>query len=125
MRVAKPDQEILDAVTGFIHAAELMLEKGNFSLQCPYENCNDLDDDDEDKQIIIRLRKFIAANEEVEESEIDGRIVAYEYLRRKYSNRLGHLNMTAHVLLDNCCDPNKDYLDFHPSFEQRHVAAEQ
>lgn len=102
MRVAKPSQEALDAVTTFVHACEYFLEREKFSLKEPYQ-C--WEDDDEDRKEIEAIRDNILRTEDVRKEDIDDRIIAYEYLSRKYSNRLSHVNLTAHVLVDNCCDP--------------------
>ena len=123
MRVHKMDPEDFKRVTEFIHACEHMLEGEKFSLKSPYEHWKDWQDDDEDKKGIQAIETFISKNEDMD--EVDGRIVAYEYLRKKYTHMLSLLNITAHVLVENCCDINKDYLDFSPEFYTLHVAPEQ
>ncbi len=123
MRVHKIEPNGLKAVTEFVHACEHMLEREKFSMKSAYENWEDWDDDDADKKKLLSIRNFIIKNENMD--EVDGRIIAYEYLRAKYTHRLSLVNLTAHVLMDNVCDPMKDYLDFAPYFFTNHVAPEQ
>jgi hypothetical protein len=125
MRVAKPDKRTIDSVHNFVHAAEAMLERQKFSLCDPCEEWTTWPDDDNDKQEMLRIRKRIAEEEGWSETDVDNRIVAYEYLLKKYSNRLQHVVISADIMIDNICDPTGDCLDFHPGFEFFHVAPEQ
>lgn len=125
MTIARPTQGILDGVTGFVHASEHMLEKDKYSFKDPYNDWEDWDEDDEDRKLIESIRDRLCKNEDIAKEDLDGRILAYEYLSRKYSNRLSHINVVCHALLDFCCDPTSDTLKMHPSFYQQHVAPEQ
>lgn len=125
MKVAKPTDKMISGVNDFVHACENVLEQEKFSMRSPYEKWEEWDDEDEDKILIKKIRKAVAEEEGIDEDRVDGRILAYEFLRRKYNNRLSHITMTAHILLDNCCDPMDDCLAFHPSLYQNHVAPEQ
>jgi len=119
------ESDELKAAHKFSDAAEVMLEKECFSFKESYEKWKEWDDDDPDKIEILNLRKSIAKNEEVDEKDIDGRILAYEYLAKKYSYRNKVAVITAEMLIDQACDPNKTYLDFHPSIYHNHVEPEQ
>lgn len=123
MHKMEPDE--IQAAHDFANAAEIMLERGKFSMESAYENWHSFDDDDKDKIEILALRKRLAKEEDTDEEDIDERILAYEYLRRKYSYRTKVAIMTAEILIDNACDPTKSYLDFHPSYYQNHVEPEQ
>lgn len=125
MRVAKIEAKSLQKVTEFIHACEHMLEREKYSLKSPYEEWESWPDDDPDKIILQKIKNFIMQNEDMDEDEVDGRIVAYEYLRKKYTHSLSLANLTLNVLMENVCDPMKDYLDFAPHFYTNHVAPEQ
>lgn len=119
IRIHRMEESDFQKVREFIQAAEAMLERGNFALKSPYEEWQDWDDDDPEKIKILAIRKSISKYEDVSEEDIDGRIIAYEYLRVKYTGRL------TLVLMENVCDYSKDYLDFHPTLQQVHVAPEQ
>lgn len=125
LTIAKPTPEIIDSVQDFVHACEAMLERQKFSLTSAYEEWKSWDDDDEDKALCLRIQKDIAEEEGLSLSDVDSRIIAYEYLKRKYSNRLQHVVMSADVMIDNVCDPTGSCLDFHPGFEFLHVMPEQ
>lgn len=125
MKVAKISEESIKAVWEFADACELFLEKEKFSFKSPWENWEDLDDDDPERKEIAAIKSRLAVYEEIDEDKIDGRIVAYEYLRKKYALRLKHAIMTMKILLDNVQDPTSDTLDFYPSFYENHVAPEQ
>lgn len=125
MRVAKPTKAMLDAANDFKNACEAFFEREKYSFKDPQDRWEGWDDDDDDKQDVIKIKKNLAEEIGCREKDVDNRIVAYEYLRSKYTNRLGHVIMTAGVLLDNCCDPTKDYLDFAPGHMELHVAPEQ
>lgn len=125
MKIHKLSDADIERVRKFVQAAEMMLERGHFSLLDPHEQWQEMDDDDDDKIEILKIRKSIAYNEEIEEKEIDGRILAYEYLRKKYTHLLALNLLTTDVLISNCCDPMETTLEFHPSIYQNHVAPEQ
>ena len=125
MRIHKMGSDELKEVLEFKNAAELMLERGKFSLTESFDEWRDMDDGDPDKIEIQKIQKRLCKEEDTDEEHLDGRILAYEYLKRKYTGRLWLAIITADTLIDNCCDPTKDYLDFYPGCEQLHVMPEQ
>lgn len=127
MRIAKATPEDFEGLRDFRHFCEGVLEKQRFSLRSPEDNWEEWDDDDEDKQWILKMRKEIAEEEGIEPEDVDIRIVLYECLKRIYRKANGWYRVTtaADVLIDNVCDPQKDYLDYRPSLEEIHVAPEQ
>lgn len=125
MRMHKMEEKEIQAVREFIWAAEAMLEREKFSFTEPWAKWKDWDDDDDDKKIIQRIVRDVAREEGCSEDSVDGRIVAYEYIAKKYTHRLQVANMTASILIENCCDPHKNYLDYRPSLIEIHVAPEQ
>lgn len=125
MRIAKPQEQDIESVRQFTQTCELFLERQKFSFNSPEDGWEDLDDDDDDKIAILKFRKQLAANEDLDEDKIDNRILAYEFLKQKYAHRLSHILLTAEVLLENCCDPTDTCLAFHPSLYQNHVEPEQ
>lgn len=125
MRVHKMEPDELKEVLEFKNAAELMLERGKFSTNESFNEWQDLDDDDPDKLEILRIQKRLCKEEDADARHLDGRILAYEYLKTKYSGRLWLAIITADTLIANCCDPTKSYLDWYPECEQLHVMPEQ
>lgn len=125
MRIAMLPPEQFKLIIEFNQAAEAFIEREKFSFTEPFNKWKEWHDDDEDKMLVMKIQKELIANEDMEEGQIDSRIIAYEFMARKYSNRLSHAILIAEVLIDNCCDPSKDYLDFHPSIYHNHVAPEQ
>lgn len=124
MRVAKADKEDFDAVLGFMNAAEMSLERAKFSFLSPEDNWEDLDDEDEDKQLILKIRKEL---QEDESDEIDNRVLMYEFLVRKFrsaSSAWRRVYWAADILIDNVCDPTEDCLAYHPGIEIQHVSPE-
>ena len=125
LTVHKLDSEEVNSIRGFIQASELMLESDKYSRFSPFDKYEDLDDEDEDKIKIEGIRKRIAKEEDIRPQDVDGRIVAYEYLKFKYTHRLPVVLLNATILIDNCCDPLLDYLAYRPSLTEIHVAPEQ
>jgi hypothetical protein len=118
----------LESTKAFFNASELALEREKFSLKSAEDNWLDLDDDDDDKITILKIRAFIHANEEIDEEDIDSRILLYEFLKAKFrstSSSWNRVQLAADILIDNCCDPTKDYLDFARGTQFLHVAPEQ
>lgn len=125
MRLHKLDKEDFVKIKIFIDALNLMLEKDKFSLTASQDNWKYLDDEDPDKIEILALIKQIKRNDDMDDDdELDPRILAFEYLKKKYKN-LWLVNLTADILIDNCCDPQKTYLDYCPQLCELHVAPEQ
>lgn len=125
MRMHKMEADELKAAHEFADAAELMLCWDKFSMNESYDSWKDMDDDDTDKIEILGIVKSICRDEGFSERHIDGRILAYEYLKRKYSYRNKVAVLTADILIEQVCDPLKTYLDLHPSYYQNHVEPEQ
>jgi hypothetical protein len=122
MRVAKPSKGMIKAVNEFVTACERVLEKEKFSFT---EACDtwerDWDEEDDEYKVLKRIKTELADELGCSYKDVDNRIVCYEYLKRMYCNRLDHVVLTAEVLVDNVCDPQKDYLDYHPFLRVDHV----
>jgi hypothetical protein len=124
MKVAKPTPDIIEAVNQFISVAQDLLEHQVFASCSPEESWKEWDECD-DKKVCLRIRKNIAQEEGISENDVDDRIVAYEFLKKKYTPRLSHVNMVCSVLLDACCNPTEDVLEWRPDIYFQHVAPEQ
>lgn len=127
MKYAKADKDDLETTLQFLHAAELALDRDKFSFQSPEDNWEDLDDEDEDKILILKLRKGIAEDDGISKKSVDNRILMYEFLREKFSRcncNWRRVHYAADALIDFCCDPTEDHLAMYPGFELFHVSTE-
>lgn len=127
MKVVKPSPEEFQSLLIYMNSSELALDSAKFSLQNAQDNWEDLDDEDEDKILIKKLRDKIAQDEGIDIDDVDNRILMYEYLQYHFNKafRWRGVYWAAQILLDNIQDPFDDCLAFHPCFEQKHVANEQ
>lgn len=125
MKMTKADQNDLQSTKDFMNACELALESGKFSLSCPEDNWEDLDEEDEDRILIERIKRNL---EEEEGGSVDNRILMYEFLKKKFATASCNWRRVlwgADMLIENVCDPMEDHLAFFPGFELFHVAPEQ
>lgn len=128
MRIAKADDDDFKATRSFLHACENSLEKEKFSFVGADEQWLTWEDEDEDKILMMEIRKQLAKELYSDEEDVDNRLVIYEWLKEKFrkaSNAWHRITMAADTLIENVCDPTVDYLSFHPGFEYFHVANEQ
>lgn len=129
MRVAKATSEDFEKTRSFLQACENIWDnRSNYSIRVEENEWQSWDDEDEDKILILKLRKEIADDEGCDVVEVDNRILMYEFIRRKYKKADCHWNrviMAADILIDTCCDPQLTYLEWSPYYEQHHVAPEQ
>lgn len=123
MKVHKIEPEQLERFAALINAMDQVMDDR------PMRGFNwaDWDEDDPDKMELYELRSFVAKWDGISEKEVDERLFLYEWIKRKFlkvrAPQLVHV--TVEVLLDNCCDPLADTLEFHPSIYFNHVAPEQ
>jgi len=128
MRVAKADNKDLINTSAFLNAAELALEGTSRWGVSPINTMLELDDEDVDKIQLLSIRKSIAKSENIDEEDIDDRIILYELLQRKFQQASccwRRVYYAAEVLIETCTDPTKSYLDWAPGIEQLHVMPEQ
>ena len=115
MTVAKATEEEFERVYGFLHPMEALFDgRGFFSNE---EDWRDWDDDDEDKQLLLNIEKVL---QDEEGDYVDNRLILYEFMKKKflkanYSGSIGRILFDCQTLIDNCCDPDLDYLEFKPS----------
>jgi hypothetical protein len=128
VRMAKADKDDLKAVLDFLNCSEMVLEAPRYSMYSAEDNWKDLDDDDPDKQLILKIRKNEARETGCSEEDVDDRIVMYAFLKRKFrlaSCAWRRVYFAADLLIDNVCDPTEDCLAFYPGFNLNHVEPEQ
>lgn len=127
MRMAKADQEDFETTLKFLQAAEMIWNKRPFEWNEPAEEWESWDADDEDKCELLRIRAKIAKEDRISESDIDYRVIMYEFIRRKYKScncNWARVYWAAQILVPEVCDPQIDYLDYSPYLEEFHVAPE-
>jgi hypothetical protein len=126
MRMAKASPDDLDALRKFLNMVELTMERQKFSFESPVDTWLTLDDDDEDRIRMMRIRKDLAEDMGRDEDDVDNRIVIYEYLQELFRPASGwnRVVMGMDILVETVCDPQKNYLDFAPGYEYFHVAPE-
>lgn len=118
-KVAKATQEEFDRVWGFVHPMEALFDGRGFFIS--EEDWRDWDDDDEDKKRLLKIEKeLVAAGEDEYDGQVDNRLILYEFMKVKfleanYSGSIGRILFDCSTLIDNCCDPDLDYLEFKPS----------
>lgn len=122
--MAKADHDDLQTTEDFLNACELALESSRFSMLNAADNWEDLDEEDDERKLIEKIKE----NLELEEGTVDNRILMYEYLQAKFKKASCNWRRVvwgADILIDNVCDPMEDHLAFFPGFELFHVSPEQ
>lgn len=129
LRMAKADQEDFDTTNKFLRTCEMFWDNRNrYSLRNTETEWETWDDDDEDKIFILKVRKELAKEEYCDPEHVDNRLLVYEVIKRLYKKcdcNWGRIILGAHILIEQVCDPQKDYLDYSPYLEEFHVAPEQ
>lgn len=129
MRMAKATSEDFDVTLNFLQACQQMWDRRPFQWSDPAEDWEGVfDDEDEDKKELVRIRKRIADEERISESDVDFRIIIYEWIRGKYDecdSSWGRVYWAGQILIPVVCDPQKSYLDYSPYLTDFHVAPEQ
>ena len=109
LTVAKADKDEFKRVWDFVHSMEALFDGRGFFV----EEWWNWPDDDPDKKLMRKIQK------ELECGEKDDQVV-YEFIKRKwetanYSGSFGRILFDCETLIENCCDPDLDYLEFKPS----------
>lgn len=107
--VAKAKESEFDLVWGFVHAMEALFDgRGGF-----VEQWWDWDEDDEDYKLLRKIQKELECEEEDD-------MILLEFVKRKfrkanYCGSFGRILFDCETLIENCCDPDLDYIEFKPS----------
>lgn len=107
--VAKADKKEFERVWDFVHAMEALFDgRGVFD-----GDWRDWPDDDKDKKMMRKIVQEIDCDE-------DDELVVLEFVKRKfrlanYTGSFGRILFDCETLIENCCDPKLDYLEFKPS----------
>jgi hypothetical protein len=129
LRMAKADNEDFEVTTKFLRICESFWDNRNrYSFKDTETDWETWDEDDEDKLYILKVRKELAEEEDCDLEHVDNRLLIYEVVKRFYKKCDCHWNrvtLGAQILIEQVCDPQKDYLDYSPYLEELHVAPEQ
>lgn len=129
LRVGKADKEDIELTRDFLKACDMFWDnRTRYSCRDIETEWLEWDDEDDDKQELLRIRKGLSEDEGCDEEDVDNRLIIFEFIKRKYKRadcNWMRVVLAADLLIDNVCDPTEDHLAFHPSFEQFHVANEQ
>lgn len=126
LTVAKATKQEFNLVWGFVHAMENLFDVRSFLSS--EEDWRGWDDSDKDKRLLLKIEKeLIDAGEATWDGHPDNDAILFAFIKRKWreANRqgsFGRILFDCETLIDNCCDPKLDYLEFKPSImyaEQR------
>lgn len=119
LTVAKADKGEFKRVWGFVHAMENLFDgRSAFSSE---EDWRNWPSDDEDKRLLDKIEKeLIDAGEAMWNGHADNDDILFRFIKRKWSDAnntgsFGRILFDCETLIDNCCDPKLDYLEFKPS----------
>lgn len=111
--LARPSKDDFDRVYSFFRVLDaLYASRWDFSHEWIY-----WDDDDPDKQELLRLRGMLAAEECCDEEDVDSRLVFEAFVRSRISRMCGaweRVVLSSETLLDYVCDLSSDTVDLHP-----------
>ena len=116
--MAKATPEDIKATREFLQFMECLFDsRPSFSL-CKEEKWEEIFPEASDEyKWLKRIQKDLADEKGCVPSEVDDRLVLYDAIVAMYKRCDLHWNRViwaADILIDNCCDPSKDYLDWHP-----------
>ena len=109
LTVAKADKSEFKLVWGFVHAMEALFDqRGGF-----VEEWWTWPDDDQNYKQLRKIQKELDCDEE--DNEVVLEFVKRKFREANYSGSFGRILFDCQTLIDNCCDPKLDYLEFKPS----------
>ena len=79
------------------------------------------EEDSEEYELLKRKEQYVSDEECRYTSCVDNRLVLYEAIREMYKRcdiNWQRVVWAADILIDNCCDPSKSHLDWHPYIER-------
>ena len=119
--MAKADPEEFEKTMSFVNVMDaLFVGRSIFSQE---EDWRNWPDDNEDKKLLLEIEKEVLDEDGTcWDGKPDNRLVLYKFIKRKWreanmAGSFGRIIMDAHVLIDNCCDPDLDYLEFKPEIK--------
>lgn len=129
MRMAKADNEDFETTNRFLQTCEMFWDnRERYSFIDKEGEWVDWDDEDEDKQYFLKVRKELAEEEDCDPEHVDNRLLVYEVIKRRYKQcdcNWRRVVFGAQILIEDVCDPQESHLAYSPYLEQFHVAPEQ
>jgi hypothetical protein len=109
LTVAKAKKSEFKLVWGFVHAMEALFDRrGGF-----VEEWWTWPDDDKDYKQLRKIQKELGCDEE--DNEVVLEFVKRKFREANYCGSFGRILFDCETLIENCCDPKLDYLEFKPS----------
>jgi hypothetical protein len=127
LHMAKPDKEDFNNSRNFMQYADNLFSS-KYSNSYTEDEWEYLDDEDEDKKIIVKLQKELCEEIGCSTKSLDNRILMYEFLKHKFENVQGcwwRALVAGELAIESFSDPTVDHLAFYPGFELFHVSKEQ
>lgn len=118
MKCAKPDEEDFDKFTKLMVLENLFDGRYWSSRE---DEWREWDDDDEDKQELLECEEYVRECNDLSKSDdVDNDLILCEYVRRLFSGNSSafrRVEMAAMMGIDNCFDPDIDYIDWKPEIK--------
>lgn len=109
LTVAKAKKSEFKLVWGFVHAMEALFDRrGGF-----VEEWWTWPDDEKDYKQLRKIQKELGCDEE--DNEVVLEFVKRKFREANYYGSFGRILFDCETLIENCCDPKLDYLEFKPS----------
>lgn len=118
MKCAKPDEKDFDKFSKLMVLENLFDGRYWSSHE---DEWREWDDDDEDKKELLDCEKWVRDFYGLSETDdMDNDIILCEYVRRLFkgnSSVFRRVEMAAMMAIDNCFDPDIDYIDWKPEIK--------
>ena len=107
--MAKAKEHEFELVRDFINVMEALFDqRGGF-----VEEWWTWPDDDKDKQQLRKIQNELECNEDDDQVVLE--FVKRRFRKANYCGSFGRILFNCETLIDNCCDPELDHLEFKPS----------
>lgn len=117
IRMAKADEKDFETTHDFFNKCEMFWDNRNrFSFKETESEWLEYEDDDPDKIELLKIRKELSLEEGCSESQVDNRLIVYEYIKKYYKRcdcNWRRVTFAAQILIPEVCDPQKDHLELH------------
>jgi len=120
MRLAKATGKDIEKTKDFLQFMERLFDSRQFR-NCEGDWESQFGKETDEYKMFKSIQKDLSFEEGCEPEKVDDRLVVYEAIVRMYKRCDLHWNRVvwaADILIDNCCDPCKNYLDWHPYIER-------
>ncbi len=108
MRVSKASQKSIDKLRAFLQLTE-QISKIDIDYKADWKDLKNDWEDDEDFSTIIK---------EIEDENGFNPQLYFDYFKSDISHLYGRILFGFETLIDNCCNPDVDYLDFNDDIKK-------